>query len=945
MVMSGQSLNLFLFQAGLVCAVLLPGLSTPALAQNEPLFTTIVIDQQNDSCVPVSSTFPTCAEACEAEPKGCAEDILAHVNGPAFVQRRVLQPALEPGTRIKAIKPNIQTPMHGLFVTIFVNDIADHAIRNAIDNPFEPTEMPPWSFVVKYNEVPTDDITLLNPWETHMYKIPGYCPQRAVAAPDGACVGGEWFYLLYRNGALLSFQWDPELGSVPAWGKATGFCIECHGAVEDSDWLWLTHDFQNRNRQLAVPFRFDGETPGNTGSGQCDDVTALSPVLPPDVALDPNKVPAPGSPQRMFDCFAWESFIALSWPASETQRGQPDVSAPFGKAEGNRVWETYQQVYETFQASDPEWTLDGRSFNDPQPMPDVCQAALNDNPSSSLNNQSLAFQVLNERHQAYGNQFNTLVDQNGNRVRFNIRFNEPEWKFIQENGYADTGTYDYNGPADSATLTFPDNQTPGFDIGAIEIKSAWKELCTTSGCNPVDDPARYYARDAFIYQAAIQKTEGTQPETCRIAQVGLVGLHLVSKTFWAPQWTWATFEHIDNVPDVDEVATLDPFITPNPYSLFNPICLAEGETPSAEFCLSQRPGVFGDPEAQGEPVCCTNLQVIQNSSPDPENTAPFDRLVDPNFTLMPAQVTRIDPIETHAAALNPIFQNLLREAGSPFQYYQLITSQWALNGRLSGDSFEPFAVTEKLCLDGDTEPCFTLEPDDVPGGGGRRLRNTTMETFQVSYCLPDDQDISNDPADCTPEDVVHDPVQSSSAGCINCHFSAGTDSSFVWTDAVLAGVPLTSGAEPGSGLVFRFLNLPMGTHFYTASVEERDSVIDDLGGTFGFEGIAFGAALEPASDTVEVFRFLNTITGTHFYTASESERAAVEALGFFSFEGVAYLAFGSDGPGRAPLFRFFNTGNGTHFYTANEEERDIVLDTRPDLVLEGVAYFVDVESL
>ncbi|MEM7226807.1 MAG: hypothetical protein AAF495_27800 [Pseudomonadota bacterium] len=700
--------------------------------------------------------------------------------------------------------------------------MADQAIQDAFDNPFDTPDLPPWSIVAKYNENTTQDPEMpLETWETHMYKIPGYCPQRAVAAVDGACVGGEWFYLLYRDG-LPSFQFNPTYGSVPAYGKAPGFCIECHSPVENTDWLWVTHDILSRERQLGDPFRFDGEAPGQAGSGQCYDVTELSPVLPPDVAVDPNKVPAPGSPQRMFDCFAWESFIALNWPESETQRGQADLSAPFGRAEGNRVWETWPQVYETFQANDPQWTLDGRSFNDPQPLPDVCQAALDAHPLAD-GPMPIAHRVLNERHQAYGNQFNTIVDQNGNRLRFNIRFNEPEWNFIKENGYADTGSYDYNGPANSDTLVFPDNQTPGFDIGAIEIKAAWKELCTDPiTCNPIDDPARYCSRDIFIYEAAVEKTLGTQPATCPIVQAGLVGFHLVSKTFWAPQWTWTTFEHVDNVPDVGE--EVDPTIFPNPYTLFTPQCLLPENQPSPEFCLSQRPGLFGIDQRT---LCCENLQVIHNSAPDPLNGAPFLSLQPPNeFKVFPAQITRLDPIEQHAAELNPVFQHLLQDAGSPFQYYQLITSQWARNGRLSGDSFEPFAVSNQLCREGDAEPCFTLEPTDVQGPAGRRLRNTTMETFQVSYCAPDDQDISNDPANCTPEDVVHDPMQSSSAGCINCHFSAGTDSSFVWLDAVLAQVPLTSGAEPGSGLVFRFLNVPMGTHFYTASAEERDVILE-----------------------------------------------------------------------------------------------------------------------
>jgi hypothetical protein len=74
-----------------------------------------------------------------------------------------------------------------------------------------------------------------------------------------------------------------------------------------------------------------------------------------------------------------------------------------------------------------------------------------------------------------------------------------------------------------------------------------------------------------------------------------------------------------------------------------------------------------------------------------------------------------------------------------------------------------------------------------------RLRNTTMETFQVSYCHPDDEDIENNPADCTPIAVAHDPAQASSAGCMNCHLPSGADASFLWEDAIWERVPIPKG--------------------------------------------------------------------------------------------------------------------------------------------------------
>lgn len=40
----------------------------------------------------------------------------------------------------------------------------------------------------------------------------------------------------------------------------------------------------------------------------------------------------------------------------------------------------------------------------------------------------------------------------------------------------------------------------------------------------------------------------------------------------------------------------------------------------------------------------------------------------------------------------------------------------------------------------------------------------------------------------------------------------------------------------GATTVWRFYNRKVGTHFYTASVAERDRVAATLGGTWTFEG-------------------------------------------------------------------------------------------------------------
>jgi hypothetical protein len=141
--------------------------------------------------------------------------------------------------------------------------------------------------------------------------------------------------------------------------------------------------------------------------------------------------------------------------------------------------------------------------------------------------------------------------------------------------------------------------------------------------------------------------------------------------------------------------------------------------------------------------------------------------------------------------------------------------------------------------------------------------------------------------------------------------------------------------------VYRFFNTRTGTHFYTTSTTERDSVIANLP-QFSFEGEAFKAASGASPGLKPVYRFFNTQNGVHFYTISESEREAIVAgLPQFKLEGVAYYASQVAGSGLAPLYRFFHPSTGTHFYTASEAERQQVQDTLSSTyTFEGVGYYV-----
>jgi hypothetical protein len=146
------------------------------------------------------------------------------------------------------------------------------------------------------------------------------------------------------------------------------------------------------------------------------------------------------------------------------------------------------------------------------------------------------------------------------------------------------------------------------------------------------------------------------------------------------------------------------------------------------------------------------------------------------------------------------------------------------------------------------------------------------------------------------------------------------------------------GASPD---IFRFFNTANGTHFYTSSSVERDSIRANLP-AMRYEHPVFEAAASNEGDLL-VHRFLNTANDSHFYTADDAEKSQIErTLPGYRYEGVAYAAFSDDDGGEHhPLFRFFRQDTGTHFYTASVQERDNVIATLPAYQFEGVAYHID----
>jgi hypothetical protein len=128
-----------------------------------------------------------------------------------------------------------------------------------------------------------------------------------------------------------------------------------------------------------------------------------------------------------------------------------------------------------------------------------------------------------------------------------------------------------------------------------------------------------------------------------------------------------------------------------------------------------------------------------------------------------------------------------------------------------------------------------------------------------------------------------------------------------------------------AGSVFRFYNAKLGSHFYTASVEEANNVQDRLWATLMYEGPAYIS--DQTRNTLPLYRFYNKKNGSHFYTTSIDERDYVysKLSSTYQYDGPAYNVSSVGTAGAAPVYRFYNRKNGTHFYTASPAERDNVI--------------------
>ncbi len=425
------------------------------------------------------------------------------------------------------------------------------------------------------------------------------------------------------------------------------------------------------------------------GYASADDVEPK--VLPDRIEDVPATRP---DPFPAFNNFSWRAFIALSWPArtDPAHRGEPDRSKTLGDP-GPRVWETFKSRYEVFQRGP-----DGRaltpvkwsSYGGRNPCgPEV------DNRTKTLSSFD-TFSDFNEASFVPGKFANPLVAQNHTYTRYEIRFNEAEFNSIVDHKWY-------------LRSHLPTVKKPGqFNVGSIGVKAAWRIL--TDADTPAIRKRYYVVRNAQVLDVAKSLAAGTA--VCSRRDIALVGLHIVIKTEYRPQWIWSSFEHVDNVPPVGTGDAREPDAKDAgaPYS-YNDGSEDRSKLASASGLPSAQPIGPGNP---------------------------------PKLDPTPTQVVRRQPINPEIMALNRAYWALPKIRNTVWANYMLVVTQWPTVTQPSGPQ-----------NDGGYFPGSHVEPNtpiDIyqqPGSktaAPQNLANTTMETdYQAApaSCMACHQAVSN----------------------------------------------------------------------------------------------------------------------------------------------------------------------------------------------------------
>lgn len=334
----------------------------------------------------------------------------------------------------------------------------------------------------------------------------------------------------------------------------------------------------------------------------------------------------------------WQLAYDVNKPNDPNRRGAPDASRPFENRDGPRVWETFKTSDQIFL----------KGAEDPGPW---------ETPFTEVKFLTATSKVPNtpEFHTVAQAVRGTLTDQHGNLVYYEKAMNQVAYDYVREKRLYDSKTF-----RTDITVKFPDD--------SVMVKSAWRIMTSH------DEPSRYLTRTVMISRQPASPLEQVT--------VGLVGWHLVAKKRNAPQWVWATFEHLDNVKD-------DAPNQGEKYSFFNPACTD----------------------------CVVNTSTEVDGQPSGK----------------PTQVKRLEQISPEVKASNERW--LPKLGNSSWRFYRMIGVQYPSRPHDAGapDGVpQPFSVrntTLETYLTTETSSCMNCH--STAGFGGNRKVDYTFMLFEA----------------------------------------------------------------------------------------------------------------------------------------------------------------------------------------------------------------------
>lgn len=360
--------------------------------------------------------------------------------------------------------------------------------------------------------------------------------------------------------------------------------------------------------------------------------------------------------QQKADVFSWLSFVSLNWPANPLNC-TPNPGSSILTDPKNPTWLTYLSDDAVYNAGQPApWCGGQAGGGGAKTRLMASESSYSPAVKKILAAHPEVHLVL--LHNAKGHELVSTIRLLGTTPNDQLKgiLQSTDLPLVDQNGRfarfsisLNLDEYNYiianklytvPGQKATPTINFPMGSSPAA-VGATEIKAAWKVL------GPGDDPSRFFTQQAIVYNNA----EGSPSPGPNPVTVGLVGLHILHKAQGQSQWAWSTFEQVDN----------------DTKSFYNPNC-----TPA------------------GSPSCTPNT---------PTATATSNELSQAGKPLnAPVQV--VPHLTPTNPTLNTSFQALL--AGTPFQYYQLIGTQWSTGaigvapqflGASVQETFVPFSAS------------------------------------------------------------------------------------------------------------------------------------------------------------------------------------------------------------------------------------------------------------